>query len=121
MIEIDLKGGHFTWEKSRGSNDWVKERLDRAFASRSWLNSFSLCKLSVIHTSVSDHDPIMLDLFSMAFTGKNFTSVLKIRGCKRRIFTEKRLSIGSLFLRLILFLSLSLCQTSWPVGEERFS
>lgn len=70
LIEIDLQGGNFTWEKSCGTNYWVKERLDKAFASRSWLHSFPLCKLSVIRTLVSDHDLIMMDLFSVAFTRK---------------------------------------------------
>lgn len=36
LVELDLMGGQFTWEKSRGSSDWVRERLDRAFASPSW-------------------------------------------------------------------------------------
>lgn len=25
-------GGDFSWEKSKGTNNWVRERLDRAFA-----------------------------------------------------------------------------------------
>lgn len=58
LVDIDLQGGKFTWEKSRGTIDWVKERLDRAFASREWLHLFPLCKLSVIHSVASDHDPI---------------------------------------------------------------
>ncbi|KAL8092290.1 hypothetical protein AgCh_034546 [Apium graveolens] len=72
LVEIDLQGGKFTWEKSRGTNEWVKERLDIAFASCSWLHQFPLCKLSVIHTSVSDNDPILLDLFSVALSRKQF-------------------------------------------------
>lgn len=36
LIEVDLTGGSFTWEKSRGKDDWVHERLDRAFATMSW-------------------------------------------------------------------------------------
>lgn len=47
MTELDLMGGSFTWEKSRGSKDWVRERLDRAFASTSWWQLFPLCKLKV--------------------------------------------------------------------------
>ncbi|KAL8134789.1 hypothetical protein AgCh_009705 [Apium graveolens] len=72
LAEISLQGGSFTWEKFRGTSNWVKERLDRAFATRSWQHSFPMCKLSVIRTSVSDHDPILLDLYSVAFTQKEF-------------------------------------------------
>lgn len=72
LVDIDLQGGKFTWEKSRGTDDWVKERLDRAFATRAWLHLFPLCKHPVIHTPVSDHDPILLDLFSVPFSRKQF-------------------------------------------------
>ncbi|XP_074327496.1 uncharacterized protein LOC141665410 [Apium graveolens] len=58
LCELDLLGGLFTWEKSRGKDDWVRERLDRAFANMSWWARFPLCKLKVIVTPVSDHDPI---------------------------------------------------------------
>ncbi|KAL8155328.1 hypothetical protein AgCh_000637 [Apium graveolens] len=72
LSEIDLKGGKFTWEKSRGTADWVKERLDRSFSMREWLHMFPLCKLSVIHVPASDHDPFLLDLISVAFSRKQF-------------------------------------------------
>lgn len=72
LVKVDLQGGKFTWERFRGTNEWVKERLDRAFATRSWLHLFPLCKLSVIHAIASDHDPIVLDLFSVAFSRKQF-------------------------------------------------
>lgn len=29
LVELDLHGGVFTWEKSRGSKDWIQEKLDR--------------------------------------------------------------------------------------------
>ncbi|XP_074352714.1 uncharacterized protein LOC141691861 [Apium graveolens] len=48
LSEIDLQGGKFTWENSRGTADWVKERLDRSFATKEWLHMFPLCKLYVI-------------------------------------------------------------------------
>lgn len=58
LHEIDLIGGGFTWEKSKGTDDWVRERLDRAFATASWWSKFPLCTLSVFHAIVSDHEPI---------------------------------------------------------------
>lgn len=58
LSEVDLEGGQYTWEKSKGSSEWVRERLDRAFASQAWWHKFPLCRLSVSHTVVSDHDHI---------------------------------------------------------------
>lgn len=72
LIELDLTGGKFTWEKSRGKKEWVRERLDQAFASASWWQKFPLCKLEVYHTIYSDHDHIQLDLCSISLSRKKF-------------------------------------------------
>lgn len=72
LTEIELEGGQFTWEKSKGNPNWVREKLDRAFASSSWLHKFPLCKLTVIHTTVSDHDPILLESCNVAVSRKKF-------------------------------------------------
>ncbi|XP_074346816.1 uncharacterized protein LOC141685620 [Apium graveolens] len=58
LIELDLMRGRCTWEKSRGTLGWVRERIDRVFASASWWKKFPLCKLVVHHVIYSDHDPI---------------------------------------------------------------
>lgn len=55
LMEIDLVGGKFTWERSRGKKEWIRERIDRAFATASWWQMFPLCKLMVVH-------PIRLEL-----------------------------------------------------------
>lgn len=72
LLEIDLCGGKFTWEKSRGSSTWVREKLDRGFASQSWWAKFPLCNLRVVQTSCSDHDPIHLVLLKMDISQKKF-------------------------------------------------
>lgn len=72
LTEIYLSGGLFTWEKGRGTNDWVQEKLDRAFATRDWVVKFSFCKLSVITAPVSDHEPIFLELMEIAITKREF-------------------------------------------------
>lgn len=72
LTEIDLIGGDFTWEKSKGSPNWVREKLDRAFANDLWWRKFPLCSLTVKHAIKSDHDPIFLDTVSVAVSRKNF-------------------------------------------------
>lgn len=79
LIELDLAGGRFTWEKSRGSSNWISERLDRAFASEAWWTLFPLCNLTVHHTTRSDHDPIKLDLLSTSHSKKQFH--ISVREC----------------------------------------
>ncbi|XP_074374615.1 uncharacterized protein LOC141715026 [Apium graveolens] len=72
LSELDLCGGKFTWERCRGKPGWVRERLDRAFGTVSWLNKFPLCKLTVHHTSRSDHDPIQVELVSTSISRRLF-------------------------------------------------
>lgn len=72
LNEVDLQGGSFTWEKSKGTANWVRERLDRAFASDTWWILFPLCTLTVLHAVVSDHEPIKLDLCNTSVTKRQF-------------------------------------------------
>ncbi|XP_074346587.1 uncharacterized protein LOC141685379 [Apium graveolens] len=72
LLEVDLKGGDYTWEKSKGKPNWVRERLDRAFADANWWRKFPLCKLTVTHTIKFDHDPILLEPVNTEFSRKQF-------------------------------------------------
>ncbi|XP_074346289.1 uncharacterized protein LOC141685065 [Apium graveolens] len=72
LMELDLTGGDFTLEKSKGTINWVRECLDRAFANAHWWRKFPLCKLSVSHTIKSDHDPILLEPVNVEFSRKQF-------------------------------------------------
>ncbi|XP_074377634.1 uncharacterized protein LOC141719152 [Apium graveolens] len=72
LTELDLTGGDFTWEKSKGTENWVWERIDRAFANDLWWRKFPLYKLSVSHVIKSDHDPIMLEPTHVEFSRKQF-------------------------------------------------
>lgn len=45
LVDMDLIGHQFTWERRRGKPDVIEVRLDRALTSQSWLNMFSTAKL----------------------------------------------------------------------------
>ncbi|XP_074346127.1 uncharacterized protein LOC141684889 [Apium graveolens] len=72
LIELELKDGEFTWEKSKGTTSWVQEKLDRCFATEAWWSKFPLCMLSVFHVTASDHDPIKLELMCTSISKKQF-------------------------------------------------
>lgn len=72
LIELELKGGDFTWEKSKGTTRWVRERLDRCFANSLWWSQFPLCTLTVFHTIKSDHEPIKLELMNTTMPKNQF-------------------------------------------------
>ena len=46
-----MEGYPFTWERSRGEPNWVEERLDRALATREWLNNFENAVIHNLNTN----------------------------------------------------------------------
>lgn len=80
LSELDLSGGRYTWEKSRGTKDWVRERLDRAFATAGWWTKFHLYNLSLHHAAVSDHEPLCLELVNTKISLRTLDSGLRTFG-----------------------------------------
>uniref|UniRef100_A0A803QEK6 Reverse transcriptase domain-containing protein n=1 Tax=Cannabis sativa TaxID=3483 RepID=A0A803QEK6_CANSA len=62
LQDLELIGHPFTWEKGRGTDQWIEVRLDRALCTKNWLDLFPLAKLYNLELSTSDHCPIFLDL-----------------------------------------------------------
>lgn len=60
MRDLEFEGCQFTWERSRGTVDWVREKLDRILVTDSWLDIFGGAKASSIEAPVSDHLPLVL-------------------------------------------------------------
>lgn len=86
---MDLAGGKYTWEKSRGKEDWVRERLDRAFATTEWWQKFPLCNLTVHHSVYSDHDPVLLELFKTDLPKSKFRFRFENIWLKEKKFHEE--------------------------------
>lgn len=89
LIEMDLTGGKYTWEKGRGTTDWIRSRIDRAFATTSWWQLFPLCKLSLHHVIYSDHDPIQVELCSTKHSKKSFRFRFENTWLKEKSFHEE--------------------------------
>ncbi|KAL8115005.1 hypothetical protein AgCh_021723 [Apium graveolens] len=62
LIDLGYKGDKFTWERFRGTDKWVVERLDRGFANKEWTELFSNAEVRVHEVSTSDHMPLCLQL-----------------------------------------------------------
>lgn len=86
LPELNLCGGKFTWDKSRGSSTWVSERLDIAFAFVGWWSKFPLCKLTVLHPPCSNHEPLILDLIHLDIFRMNFRFRFEMYGSRSRVF-----------------------------------
>lgn len=66
LIDLDHDGHPFTWEKSRGSKNWIEVCLDRALVSYSWQTLYPNAKLCNMGIYVSDHSPLHLNLAYLA-------------------------------------------------------
>uniref|UniRef100_A0A803QI56 Reverse transcriptase n=1 Tax=Cannabis sativa TaxID=3483 RepID=A0A803QI56_CANSA len=61
LIDMELVGHPFTWEKGRGSRNWIEVRLDRALINDAWSQIFQGASLINLEISSSDHCPIFLE------------------------------------------------------------
>ena len=61
LVDLSMDGYQYTWERARGTDKWVEERLDKAFASEEWFRRFNRAKVFSLKSSCSNHLPILLD------------------------------------------------------------
>lgn len=61
LYELEAKGQRFTWMNKREDEAFVMERLDKAFASIEWINSYPDCALKIQPILRFDHGSITLD------------------------------------------------------------
>ncbi|KAK6150786.1 hypothetical protein DH2020_015718 [Rehmannia glutinosa] len=62
LIDLGMEGYQFTWERGRGSLNWIEERLDMCFSTQNWFANFPNCKVWNLEAIMSDHSPIFLEL-----------------------------------------------------------
>ncbi|XP_075675158.1 uncharacterized protein LOC142644424 [Castanea sativa] len=61
LCDLAATGQKYTWMNNREENEFVMERLDRAFATLEWVNRYLLYSLRNLPIIRSDHGPILLD------------------------------------------------------------
>ncbi|XP_019195702.1 PREDICTED: uncharacterized protein LOC109189548 [Ipomoea nil] len=62
LMQIPLIGYQFTWEKWKGTKDWVEEKLDRVVANEDWRAVVEGARVYNIQTRRSDHSALFLDV-----------------------------------------------------------
>jgi exonuclease III len=61
MIDLGFSGNPYTWSNNRQGFGLIKERLDRAIASFSWIQSFPNFSVTHLPAYSSDHNPLILN------------------------------------------------------------
>ncbi|XP_023898513.1 uncharacterized protein LOC112010404 [Quercus suber] len=88
FVDLGFSGRKYTWKGKRG-NSMILERLDRAFATPSWLEFFPATRVQHLHSNASDHDPIIIKPEGIVPCPKkpfHFESMwMKEEGCRNTI------------------------------------
>lgn len=58
VSDLPMEGHPFTWEKSKGTDRWVEEKLDRVFVCERWRDGFPTNKVQNLVAPTSDHSAI---------------------------------------------------------------
>ncbi|KAL8121460.1 hypothetical protein AgCh_018259 [Apium graveolens] len=101
LIDMDLHGHQYTWERGVGSAEWIEVRLDRALVTPSFLDevtgSFKLriqkCKKKLKAVKGSrdnisvamrkEEQKILAEVYQIAHTGRLFGSITPARGIRQ--------------------------------------
>ncbi|XP_031099776.1 uncharacterized protein LOC116003973 [Ipomoea triloba] len=62
LRDFGFNGYQFTWERSKGTPQWVEAKLDRILNTDSWCDLFPNAKAESITTARSDHMPLHLQI-----------------------------------------------------------
>lgn len=63
LHDVDLVGYRYTWERGKGTDDWMEIKLDRVLVSTNFINTFAEMRASNLEISTSDHSPLFLEPF----------------------------------------------------------
>lgn len=67
LLDLGFTGDMYTWERSRGTNRLIQERLDRGLATTAWIDMFPCAEVRVLEVSTSDHKPLFLNLHRQVY------------------------------------------------------
>lgn len=70
LEDLGFRGDIFTWERARGTERWVQERLDRGLSMKKWREMFPAAEVHIHEVSTSDHLPLFLQLNRQVYPQK---------------------------------------------------
>lgn len=60
LVDLELSGYQYTWERGRNTESWMECRFDRALTTEHWLNLFPMANLYNLEGASSDHSALLL-------------------------------------------------------------
>ncbi|XP_019166949.1 PREDICTED: uncharacterized protein LOC109162719 [Ipomoea nil] len=65
LAQMPMTGYPFTWEKRKGTPNWIEERLDKVLANQSWRENVPDASVQNILTRQSDHSALFLGILNL--------------------------------------------------------
>ncbi|XP_019179523.1 PREDICTED: uncharacterized protein LOC109174723 [Ipomoea nil] len=62
LMQLPMRGHQFTWEKSRGTENWIEERLDKVLATADWCGLNENVEVENIIARPLDHSALFLSM-----------------------------------------------------------
>lgn len=62
LLDVHLEGTSFTWLNRKLDGKLIQRKLEKAMVISEWRNHFTIEKLIAVHTSSSNHKPLVLQL-----------------------------------------------------------
>lgn len=123
LFDLGFVGAKYTWEKSRGTSNWIQERLDRGVATQTWCTLFLDVEVKVIDVAPSDHLPLSLQLNKQVYVPKakrfRFENVwIKEKDCLQLVKNSWESTVGEEILNRISFCCLKLEEWGGGVNQE---
>lgn len=60
LLDFHFNGYQFTWERGRGTANWIEEKLDRILVNDTWMSIFGAAHACSVICGYSDHMPLFL-------------------------------------------------------------
>lgn len=70
LSDLGYIGEKYTWERARGTEGWIQQRLDRGLATKEWMELFPNAEVRVLEVSTYDHMPLYLQLNRKVYVPK---------------------------------------------------
>ncbi|XP_019189512.1 PREDICTED: uncharacterized protein LOC109183939 [Ipomoea nil] len=61
LVQLPMRGHQFTWEKGKGTERWLEERLDKVLVTAQWTDLHGEAWVENILTRKSDHSALFLN------------------------------------------------------------
>ncbi|XP_019191056.1 PREDICTED: uncharacterized protein LOC109185569 [Ipomoea nil] len=65
LTQLPMSGYPFTWEKGKGTPNWIEERLDKVLATQDWRELVADANVQNILTRKSDHSALFLGILNL--------------------------------------------------------